>query len=282
MATSSPKKATIYRMVMPGHTCPYGLKAKDLLRRQGYEIEDHWLRTRQETDAFKAEHRVKTTPQTFIGGERVGGYDDLRRFVGKRVRDPKAISYRPVIAVFAMTALMALAAGYAAFGTLFTSRAGEWFIAFSMCVLAMLKLQNLGSFSSMFLNYDLLAKRWVPYSYIYPFAEGGAGVLMAAGVLTWLSVPVALLIGGIGAVSVFKAVYLDKRELKCACVGGDNNVPLGFLSLTENLMMIAMAVWMGTAALGLVGADAHATSAEALRMPTIAAVQEAALEVVDR
>ncbi len=244
MATAAPKKATIYRMVMPTHTCPYGLKAKDLLRRKGYDVEDHWLRTREETDAFKAEHGVKTTPQTFIGGERVGGYDDLRRFFGKAVRDPEAVTYRPVIAVFAMTALMALAASYAVLGTPVTVRAGEWFIAFSMCVLAMLKLQNVEGFSSMFLNYDLLAKRWVPYSYIYPYAEGAAGVLMAAGVLTWLSVPIALVIGTIGAVSVIKAVYVDKRELKCACVGGDSNVPLGFLSLTENLMMVAMAVWM--------------------------------------
>ena len=68
--------------------------------------------------------------------------------------------------------------------------------------------------------------------------------LMAAGVLTWLSVPIALVIGTIGAVSVIKAVYVDKRELKCACVGGDSNVPLGFLSLTENVMMVAMALWM--------------------------------------
>jgi glutaredoxin len=244
MATAAPKKATIYRMVMPTHTCPYGLKAKDLLRRSGYEVTDHWLRTREETDAFKAEHGVKTTPQTFIGGERVGGYDDLRRFFGKVVRDPRAVTYRPVAAVFAMTALMALAASYAAFGAPFTVRAGEWFIAFSMCVLAMLKLQNIESFSSMFLNYDLLAKRWVPYSYVYPYAEGAAGVLMTAGVLTWLSVPIALVIGTIGAVSVIKAVYVDKRELKCACVGGDSNVPLGFLSLTENVMMVAMALWM--------------------------------------
>jgi glutaredoxin len=103
MATAAPKKATIYRMVMPAHTCPYGVKAKDLLRRQGYEVEDHWLRTREDTDAFKAEHDVKTTPQTFIGGERVGGFDDLRRFFGKAVRDPKAVTYRPVVAVFAMT-----------------------------------------------------------------------------------------------------------------------------------------------------------------------------------
>jgi glutaredoxin len=244
MATLAPKKATIYRMVMPTHTCPYGIKAKDLLRRQGYEVEDHWLRTREETDAFKAEHGVKTTPQTFIGGERVGGYDDLRRFVGKSVPDPKAVTYRPVIAVFAMTALMALAASYAVLGTPFTVRAGEWFIAFLMCVLAMLKLQNIESFSSMFLNYDLLAKRWVPYSYIYAYAEGAGGVLMAAGALTWLSVPIALVIGTIGAASVIKAVYIDKRELKCACVGGDSNVPLGFLSLTENVMMVAMALWM--------------------------------------
>ena len=43
---------------------------------------------------------------------------------------------------------------------------------------------------------------------------------------------------------MFKAVYIDKRELKCACVGGSSNVPLGFVSLTENLMMIAMALWM--------------------------------------
>jgi len=67
---------------------------------------------------------------------------------------------------------------------------------------------------------------------------------MLARALDWLSIPVALFIGGIGAVSVFKAVYLEKRELKCACVGGSSNVPLGFVSLTENVMMVAMALWM--------------------------------------
>jgi hypothetical protein len=96
----------------------------------------------------------------------------------------------------------------------------------------------------MFLNYDLLARRWVPYGYLYPFAELLAGVLMAADALPWLSIPVAGFIGTVGAVSVFKAVYVDKRELKCACVGGGSKVPLGFVSLTENLMMVGMAAWM--------------------------------------
>jgi hypothetical protein len=67
---------------------------------------------------------------------------------------------------------------------------------------------------------------------------------MITHVLEFVSIPVALFIGTVGAVSVFKAVYVDRRELKCACVGGDTNVPLGFVSLTENVMMVAMAVWM--------------------------------------
>jgi glutaredoxin len=231
-------------MVMPHHTCPYGLKAKHLLERRGYQVEDRWLTTRAETDRFKADHGVKTTPQVFIGGERIGGYDDLRRFLGLRVADPEATSYLPVVAVFAAAGALALAASHAAFGTVLTVRAAEWFVAFAMVILAMLKLQDVERFSTMFLNYDLLARRWVPYSYVYPFAEFAAGALMAARALDWLSIPLALFIGMIGGVSVFYAVYVQKRELKCACVGGASRVPLGFVSLIENLAMVAMALWM--------------------------------------
>jgi glutaredoxin len=242
--TAQARRAVLYRMVTDQHVCPWGLRAKDLLRRQGYVVEDHLLTTREAIDAFKAEHGVKTTPQAFIDGARIGGYDDLRRHFSLRVRDPKALTYTPVLAVFAVTALMALAVSHALTGQALTLRAVQWFIGFSMCVLGVLKLRDLQTFTSMFLGYDLLAQRWLPYAYLYPFAEVGAGVLMIAGALTWLSAPVALFIGGVGAVSVFKAVYLDKRSLKCACVGGDSNVPLGFVSLLENVMMVAMAVWM--------------------------------------
>lgn len=238
------KTAVLYRMVMPEHLCPYGLKALHLLKSKGYAVEDHWLKTREETDAFKAKHGVKTTPQAFIDSDRIGGYDDLRKHFSGRVRDPKALTYTPVLAVFAVAALMALAASQAAFDTPLTVQAAEWFVAFSMSLLAMLKLRDVETFSTMFLNYDLLARRWVPYGYIYPFAELAAGVLMAAGVLTAFAAPLGLFIGGVGAVSVFKAVYVDKRELKCACVGGDSNVPLDFVSLTENLLMVAMGLWM--------------------------------------
>lgn len=238
------RTATLYRMVMPEHICPYGLKALHLLHAQGFDVEDNWLKSRAETDAFKAQHGVSATPQAFIDGERIGGYSDLRRHFGKPLPDPDKTTYRPVAALFAMGALMAAAAATAAYGTPFVIRTVEWFISLSMCLLALLKLQDVESFSTMFLNYDLLARRWVPYGYVYPFAEGGAGILMTAHFLPWVSVPVALFIGTVGAASVFKAVYIDRRELKCACVGGGSNVPLGFVSLTENLMMVGMALWM--------------------------------------
>ena len=241
---ASGKHAELHRMVTPEHTCPYGLKSLDLLKREGYAVDDHELTSRAEIDAFKEEHGVETTPQTFIDGKRIGGYDDLLAFFGKEVKDKDATTYTPVVALFSMAAAMALAASWAAFGSLLTVEAAEWFIAIAMSLLALQKLKDVEGFATMFLNYDLLAQRWVRYSYIYPFAEALAGILMIAGALMWLSIPVALFIGTIGAISVFKAVYIDKRELKCACVGGDSNVPLGFVSLTENLMMVGMAVWM--------------------------------------
>ncbi|MAJ62479.1 MAG: hypothetical protein CL558_00385 [Alphaproteobacteria bacterium] len=239
------KTAILYRMKTPDHICPFGLKSKDLLKRNGYNVEDHPLTSREETDRFMAEHDVKTTPQTFIDGERVGGYDDLRSYFSMPPVEQTGSRYQPVIVVFAVAFLMAVSASIAILGQFSIIRVLEWFIAFSMCILAILKLRDLFSFTNQFLGYDLLAQRFVPYAYIYPFAEAFAGIVMLAGVVTApVAAPVALFIGTVGAVSVYKAVYIDKRDLKCACVGGKSNVPLGFVSLTENLMMVAMGLWM--------------------------------------
>lgn len=248
----SAKTATVYRMVMPGHLCPYGLKTVDLLKREGFSVDDHHLESREDTDAFKEKHGVSTTPQTFIDGKRVGGYEELRAFLGKSRSQPEEgeTSYQPVLAIFGVAFLLGLAISWYVFGTIFTIPAVEWFVSLSMALLAIQKLQDVRSFSTMFLNYDLLARRWVRYGYVYPFGEALAGVLMVAHALPIISVPVALFIGTVGAVSVFKAVYIDKRELKCACVGGTSNVPLGFVSLTENLFMIGMGLWMGAKELG--------------------------------
>lgn len=244
MSITDQKRAKLYRMVMKDHVCPYGLKSKDLLERKGCDVEDHHLTTREETDAFQKEHDVETTPQTWIDGKRIGGYDELREYFGEKIQNDDETNYKPVIAIFSVSFLMAVAMNWEIYETLLTLHTLEWFISIAMCLLAVQKLQDIESFSTMFLSYDLLAKKWVRYSYLYPFGEAISGILMISGTLVWLSSPIALFIGTVGAISVFKAVYIDKRELKCACVGGNSKVPLGFVSLTENLMMMAMGVWM--------------------------------------
>lgn len=236
------KTAILYRMVTDNHICPFGLRSKDLLEREGYDIDDRPLTSREETDAFKTKYNVKTTPQTFINDERIGGFDDLRTYFGKGEAGQTGTTYTPVIAIFSVAALLALAFQYTVAGAYFSIRTLMLFIAFSMSLLAVQKLKDLFSFTNSFITYDLLAMKWLRYAYIYPFVEAYAGIGMVAQLPALAVAPFSLFIGTVGAVSVVKAVYIDKRELKCACVGGDSNVPLGFVSLTENLFMIAGAL----------------------------------------
>ena len=238
------KKATLYRSETSQHICPFGLRAKDLLKRNGYSIADKPLRSRQEIDEVKSNLGAKTTPQIIINGERIGGFEDLQGFFGKTSEDKT--SYFPVLALFAIAALITGALAYA-HETTSIQKIIMQFVGFSMVMLGLLKLQNIESFVNGFLGYDLLAQRYVPYAYVYPYAEVLGGLLMIGRILPILSIPIMLFIGGVGGVSVFKAVYLDKRELKCACVGGGSNVPLGFVSFSENAVMFGAALWMSIA-----------------------------------
>ena len=78
------ERATVHRMVLPDHTCPFGVRAKEMLEQAGYEVDDRHLTTRAEVDAFKDGHGLSTTPLVFIGEEKIGGSDDLKRWLGDR------------------------------------------------------------------------------------------------------------------------------------------------------------------------------------------------------
>ena len=77
------KTATLYRMVLPDHTCPFGVRAKEMLERNDFAVDDRVLQSREEVDAFEEEHGVETTPQIFIDGERIGGSDDLEQYLSR-------------------------------------------------------------------------------------------------------------------------------------------------------------------------------------------------------
>lgn len=78
------RQATLYRMVLPEHTCPFGVRAKQMLEEQGFEVEDRILGSREEVERFKDEQGVATTPQVFVDGERIGGSDELSAFLQGR------------------------------------------------------------------------------------------------------------------------------------------------------------------------------------------------------
>ena len=82
-------KAVLYRMDLPNYTCGYGTAARDLLLREKFEVEEHILRTRRETDAFKDKHHITTTPLVFIEGEKIGGYTDLKKYLKGQKAKPK-------------------------------------------------------------------------------------------------------------------------------------------------------------------------------------------------
>ena len=220
----------LYRMSLPEHECPWGLKAIALLKNRGIAFQDHLLSSQEEVNAFKQRHNVPTTPQIFAGDRRIGGYSELAAALGEEAESAD-YSYTPVVAVFGTALLMALVLGDSII---------QHFMGFSICALAMLKLMDVESFAASFVKYDLITQRWRPWGKLYP----GVELLIGLGFL--LSSPLALagwaalVVGVPGMASVIKAVYVDKLALNCACVGGNTKTPLGIISFTEYAILTVM------------------------------------------
>ncbi|MEO1354116.1 MAG: glutaredoxin [Cyanobacteria bacterium J06635_15] len=225
--TESPVK--LYRMSNADHECPWGLRAVNLLNEKGIKFEDVRLTSHDEVAAFKAQHDVATTPQIFLGDERIGGYTDLAAYLQVEA-ETADYSYTPVVALFSTAGLMALA----------TSLRITGFMGISLSMLASLKLMDIDSFAQSFEKYDLITHRFKPYGKAYPFAELLIGLGFLSGIAPLATGMGSLLVGVSGAVSVFKAVYIDKMALNCACVGGSSKAPLGVVSFAENAIMALM------------------------------------------
>jgi glutaredoxin 3 len=81
------KTAKLYRMVLPDHVCPYGVRAKAMLEERGFALEDHLLESREAVDRFMADNGLATTPLIVIDGEQVGGSDDLERYLARNAEN---------------------------------------------------------------------------------------------------------------------------------------------------------------------------------------------------
>ena len=114
----------------------------------------------------------------------------------------------------------------------------------TICLLAILKLIDIEAFGTSYKKYDLISSKFDGWIYIYPFCELLIGISFLNSSPTTLIIIIALILVISVMISVFKAIYLDKLKLNCACIGGYAKTPLGIISFSENLLMAIMSVFI--------------------------------------
>ena len=115
---------------------------------------------------------------------------------------------------------------------------GLFYIVFSF-----FKMLDLKGFPESFKMYDPLAKRIPIYGWIYPFIETALGILFLMRFQIEIALIITLIILGITTVGVTKTL-LDKKSIKCACLGTALKLPMTEATFIENAIMIIMAVLM--------------------------------------
>lgn len=125
-------------------------------------------------------------------------------------------------------------------GTIIWSRAmanfmGAFFLAFSF-----FKLLDLQGFADNYRSYDVVAKRVPAYGYAYPFIELLLGVAFVTGFQPFATNLVTLVVMSVSSVGVIQSL-LNKRKIRCACLGTVFNLPMSTVTLVEDGLMVAMA-----------------------------------------
>jgi copper chaperone CopZ len=119
----------------------------------------------------------------------------------------------------------------------------RYFMAGFFLVFAFFKLLDLQAFADAYSGYDLLAARWRTWGLIYPFIELGLGIAYLANISPVATAWITILVMGFSAIGVIRAV-LDKRRIRCACLGSVFNLPMSTVTIVEDVGMVLMAAVM--------------------------------------
>jgi hypothetical protein len=149
--------------------------------------------------------------------------------------------YWPLFALILIAALEAAALSYGVQKDLAAWM--HFFMGLFLCKFALLKLFHPGNFAEGFQKYDLVAKRFSGYAYIYPFIELGLGLSYLSFVYPVWTYVITVVVMGVGAVGVIRALR-QGLDVRCACMGTVLDVPLSTVTLAEDIGMGVMACWM--------------------------------------
>lgn len=148
-------------------------------------------------------------------------------------------TYKPLVLIFLFVAGIAAIAAFDA-QTFSWHHWMRYFMAGFFIVFSFFKFLDLKGFARSYAMYDLLAKQWKGYGYVYPFLELGLGVLY----LTAINLPAThvatIVIMGFSSIGVIRNM-LSPNQVQCACLGTIFKLPLGNVTLVEDLLMVAMA-----------------------------------------
>jgi hypothetical protein len=117
------------------------------------------------------------------------------------------------------------------------------FMAGFFLIFSFFKLLNLKGFATSYAMYDVVAMRFKPWGYIYPFIELGLGIAMLFNFESFITNVVCLAVMTVSLIGVLQSV-LNKRKIKCACLGDVFNLPMSTVTIIEDGLMIAMSVYM--------------------------------------
>lgn len=109
-----------------------------------------------------------------------------------------------------------------------------FFFAFSF-----FKLMNLKGFAQGYSSYDIVAKRFGVWGYIYPFVELGLGIALLTGLNPLVTNTIAFVVMAVSSIGVIQSL-LRKSSFQCACLGTIIRLPLSKVTLFEDLLMVAM------------------------------------------
>lgn len=163
--------------------------------------------------------------------------------VNAQVLPEKSITtYKPLILIVLFIGGFALLSQYP-----FTDFSGMlWmrhFMAGFFIVFSFFKLLNLKGFADSYAMYDLLAGKWKGWGYIYPFVELGLGAAYLINYSPFYTNVMTIVVLGFSSLGVIKS-NMDKRQIKCACLGDVFNLPMSTVTIVEDLTMVGMAFWM--------------------------------------
>lgn len=164
------------------------------------------------------------------------------KVTGQMLPDRSFNTYKPLLLIVSFIAGVSLLVQFP-FSTFSVFTWMRHFMAGFFLVFSFFKLLNLSGFANSYRMYDLIAGKWKTWGYIYPFVELGLGIAYLIHFAPFYTNLATVVVLGISSIGVIES-NLNKRKIKCACLGDVFNLPMSTVTIVEDLSMVAMAAWM--------------------------------------